>query len=178
MDHRRLALNQNTLNHSKMKITGLLLFISFLLMNSACQRKMISTSEENLRKELIGEWRNLGIHIDVKTANNTDKNTVWESNESNWEERQKIKPIHTFFKPDNTFYSEYYNLKDSLFYRPSGKWTLKGSELIFYYQQPKADTLVFSLDIQEGVATFNGLVDWDSDGKKDDHYIGTQRKQH
>ncbi|MGZ3885104.1 MAG: hypothetical protein ACXVPQ_07670 [Bacteroidia bacterium] len=131
----------------------------------------------DLRRQLIGEWRNVTLHVDVITANGTDKNTVWESNEGNWEERLHIKPIRTFFKDDNTFYSEYYNLKDSLIYRPTGKWDLKGNKLTFYYLKPKADTLYFTLSITNGIATFKGKLDWDEDGKKDDLYAGTQRKQ-
>ena len=150
----------------------------FILVLIACNRNMVSSSPEPaLRKQLIGQWRNIGLHVDVHSANGTDKNVVWESNESNWEERQKIKPIHTYFNNDNTFYSEYYDLKDSLIYNPSGKWSLNGNKLTFYYQKPKTDTLYFTVAIKNNIATFYGLLDWDDDGKKDDDYTGTQRKQ-
>ena len=154
------------------------LLLLLLLATTSCNRKMaISKDEANLRKQLIGQWRNLTLHIDVMTANNTNKNVVWESNEANWEEHQKIKPIHTFFNNDNTFYSEYYDLNDSLIYHPNGKWTLKGNALTFYYEKPTADTLYFTVHIKDDVATFEGMLDWDNDGRKDDKYVGTQRKQ-
>lgn len=147
---------------------------AIIFMQSMSLRMQNSPS---LRQQLIGQWRNLGLRVDVKTANNTDKDVIWESNESNWEEKQKIKPIHTYFNNDNTFFSEYYDLKDSLIYRPTGKWTLLGNKLTFFYEKPKMDTLFFTIQIKNDIATFDGYLDWDDDGKKDDHYIGTQRKQ-
>jgi hypothetical protein len=157
-----------------MKIKSILLIVPIIIF-SAFSIKL--NNSEDLRKQLIGQWRNLTIHIDIMSADNTDKKEVWEANESNWEKQFKIKPIHTYFKEDNTFYSEYYTLKDSMFYRPTGKWTLKGNNLTFYYEKPKVDTLYFTVSIKDNIATFHGILDWDEDGKKDDIYDGTQRKQ-
>jgi len=137
----------------------------------------VQAQSSKLRKQLIGEWRNLTMHLDIVKAADTAKNKVFYCDESNWQSMLHIKPIHTFFNDDNTFHSDYYTLKDSLFRRAAGKWELKGSRLTFYYATPKADTAYFTLSIKKDVATFKGMVDWSGDGKKDDTYIGTQRKQ-
>lgn len=150
-----------------------LLSLSFIFLCSF----MAYQKDTSLRNQLIGQWRNLTISINMITVNNTDKNELWECNESNWEQCVKIKPIRTYFKKDNTFYSEYYTLKDSLFNKQSGKWNLKDSILTFFYETPKKDTMQFILSIKGEVATFKGKIDWDGDGKKDDEYYGTQKRQ-
>lgn len=133
-------------------------------------------AQSDLREQLVGQWRNLTMHLKVVDAANPANNKIYDYNEKNWEDSLKIRPIHTYFKADNSFYSEYYNLKDSLVFRQSGKWALEGRHLTFYYEKPKADTLHFTVGIKDNVATFHGLVDWSGDGKKDDEYAGTQRK--
>ncbi len=150
------------------------LFMMFVIFNSNILKGQPLT---DLRSQLIGQWRNLTMHLVLINASHPDKNKVLDYNENNWEDSLHIKPIHTYFNRDNTFYSEYYTLKDSIFYKPTGKWALEGNNLTFYYEKPRVDTLHFTLSIKDNVATFKGMVDWNGDGKKDDEYIGTQRKQ-
>src|SRR5688572_27874685 len=76
-------------------------------------------------KELTGEWNNLSIKIDIHSKNNSDSNEVFEVNQSEWEEKLKIKPIHTFFRSDSSWNSAHYNVKDTRVYNPTGKWWLE-----------------------------------------------------
>lgn len=122
-----------------------------------------------LAKALIGEWRNIYVRITIK-----DK--VMEADSSNWEARLQIRPIRTHFQADGTYYSEYRNLQDSIVKRPSGTWSLKGDSLTMSQLQPDAMQMTFQLHIEKDVATFTGLIDFDGDGKADDHYYGRQRK--
>ena len=41
---------------------------------------------------------------------------------------------------------------------------------------PSLDTTVYALLIIKNTASFECLLDWDMDGKKDDKYYGTQVK--
>ena len=88
----------------------------------------------------------------------------------------KIKPIRSFFHADSTWNSAHYNLNASLVYNPSGKWWIKENRLVMAQDFPSADTTSYSLLLKQGTALFEGLLDWDMDGKKDDIYSGRQIK--
>lgn len=127
-------------------------------------------------KDLIGEWNNLSIRIDIQSKNNSDTSEVFEVNRFEWEERLKIKPIRSFFRADNTWNSAHYNLKDSLVYNPSGKWWIKENKLVMLQDFPSPDTNSYTLLLIKDTASFEGLLDWDMDGRKDDLYFGRQIK--
>jgi hypothetical protein len=143
----------------------------------ACQDSGRSIKENVIESnELIGEWNNLSIRINIQSKNNSDSSEVFEVNRPEWEERLKIKPIRTFFREDSTWNSAHYNLKDSLVYNPSGKWWIKDDMLVLFQDFPSLDTTSYTLQLKKDTASFAGLVDWDMDGKKDDNYIGRQIK--
>jgi hypothetical protein len=126
--------------------------------------------------ELIGEWNNPSIKINIQSKNNLDISEVFEVNRPEWEERLRIKPIRTFFRTDSTWNSAHYNLKDSLVYNPSGKWWMKENKLVMLQEFPSPDTAVYSVVLNKDSASFESLLDWDMDGKKDDLYFGRQIK--
>lgn len=143
----------------------------------ACQGSG-SNKKENVieSKELTGEWNNLSIKIDIHSKNNSDSNEVFEVNQPEWGEKLKIKPIRTFFRSDSSWNSAHYNLKDSLVYNPSGKWWLEKDKLVMLQNFPSPDTSTYSLLLQKDTASFETILDWDMDGKKDDKYFGRQIK--
>jgi len=125
-------------------------------------------------QQLTGEWNNLSIKIDINSINNSDTNEVFEVDRPQWEEKLKIKPIRTFFRADSTWNSAHYNLKDSLVYDPSGKWWMEGDKLVMLQTIPTPDTTTYSFILREDTASFECMLDWDMDGRKDDKYYGTQ----
>lgn len=124
--------------------------------------------------ELIGEWNNLSIRINIQSKNNLDSSEVFEVNRPGWEDRLRIKPIRTFFRTDSTWNSAHYNLNDSLVYNPSGKWWLHAEKLVMLQDFPSRDTTTYSLSLKNDTASFETMLDWDMDGKKDDLYFGKQ----
>jgi hypothetical protein len=130
-----------------------------------------STPQGPLAHALVGEWSNLYLRI---TMNN---GSVMEADSSNWETRLGIKPIHTFFKADGSYYSEYRNLQDSLVRRPSGTWIIEGDSLSMNEATPQTAVYKFKLEITADIATFSGLIDFDGDGTRDELYFGRQRKK-
>ena len=153
------------------------LFMFILLMVA-----LISCNYENNRKttaptqQMTGEWSSLSIKVDIQSKNNTDSNQLFEVDRVNWEEVLKIKPIRTFFRADSTWNSAHYDLNDSLVYNPSGKWWIENEKLVMQQMLPSLDTTVYALLIIKNTASFECLLDWDMDGKKDDKYYGTQVK--
>jgi hypothetical protein len=144
----------------------------------ACNNSENNSKETNPSPEqqLIGEWNNLSIKIDINSKNNSDTNEVFEVDRPQWEEKLKIKPIRSFFRTDSIWNSAHYNLKDSLVYDPSGKWWVADGKLTMLQSLPSADTTIYNYSIKSDTATFEALVDWDMDGKKDDKYFGRQVK--
>lgn len=135
------------------------------------EEKPLSASEQ-----LTGEWNNIFLKVDIHSKNNSDSAEVLEVDRLQWEERLKIKPIRTFFRKDSTWNSAHYNLNDSLVYNPAGKWWLEGDRLVMLQQFPTPDTTNYTLSIKGDTATFECILDWDMDGKKDDKYFGKQIK--
>lgn len=78
--------------------------------------------DEVKQNPLIGEWRNLTIRVEMDKKHG-EPTSIFEANEATWEEKVRIKPIRTYFREDNTFNSEHFNLKDSLVLNPEGTWT-------------------------------------------------------
>jgi hypothetical protein len=126
--------------------------------------------------ELIGEWNNLSIRINIQSKNNLDTSEVFEVSRSEWEERLRIKPIRTFFRADSSWNSAHYNLKDSLVYNPSGKWWITENKLVMLQEFPSPDTTRYTMILKKDTVSFESLLDWDMDGKKDDLYFGRQIK--
>jgi hypothetical protein len=143
----------------------------------ACQDSGRSGKENMIESnQLIGEWNNLSMKINIQSKNNLDTSEVFEVNRPEWEERLRIKPIRTFFRADSTWNSAHYNLKDSLVYNPSGKWWIKENKLVMVQEFPSPDTTRYTLVLKKDTASFESLLDWDMDGKKDDLYFGKQIK--
>lgn len=155
------------------RITYLFVFVILLACNEAQDNK---AAKESNSQQLIGEWNNLSIKIDIRSKNDSDSNEVFEVNRPEWEERLKIKPIRTFFREDSTWNSAHYNLKDSLVYNPTGKWWIENDKLTMLQQFPSPDTTIYLLKLEKDTASFEALLDWDMDGKKDDTYFGKQLK--
>ena len=125
--------------------------------------------------QIIGQWRNDSLYIGVDSHNNTDSTIIAETNSANWEEKLHIKPIRTYFSSDGSYYSEYRNLRDSVFKRPSGTWFIKGDSIIINEVTPESTILRLHLTINGNLATFEGMIDFDGDGHVDERYFGVQK---
>ncbi len=127
-------------------------------------------------QQLIGEWNNIWIKVEIVSRGNSDSNEIIEVDRPEWESKLNIKPIRTFFRADSTYNSAHYNLADSLVYNPNGKWWVDGDKLILLQLLPFPDTTTLQFSFKNDTASFEGMVDFDSDGKKDDKYFGRQVK--
>lgn len=116
------------------------------------------------------------MKINLASFKNTAEDKVVEADSANWEARLHIKPIRTQFNGDGSYRSEYRNLQDSVVRVTSGTWALEGDSLIMAQAKPEVSRTKFQLRIEQDLATFTGLIDFDGDGKTDDLYFGRQRK--
>ena len=133
-----------------------------------------SNNESATASRLVGEWNNISIKVDIQSANNSDSNSVFDAKRGEWEPVVKIRPIRTFFNADSTWHSAHYTLKDSLFYDPSGRWWIEGDSLVMQQQLPAPETTKYFLTLNGDTASFRGILDWDTDKKRDDIYFGEQ----
>jgi len=146
----------------------------------------VKENDKKVYDQLIGEWRNVSMKVEMLTVNNTDSTSTLDVTEANWEQIMQIRTIRTFFKADGTYNSVHANLNDSLIYNPAGKWSVQGDSILMTDTFPQARlTYKYRFTIREQdvngkkelLAEFWGVEDFDQDGKKDDSYYGVQRKQ-
>lgn len=125
--------------------------------------------------QFFGEWRN--VSMDITTALNTANSEVKKYSEADWEEQLKMKPIRTFYKTDGTYYSEYRDLRDKIFSTPSGTWRVVQDSVYLNQLKPDQRTAAYHVTFNEdNTATFKAMLDWTQNGKKDDLYVGVQRR--
>ncbi|HEX2630772.1 MAG TPA: hypothetical protein VHM26_17265 [Chitinophagaceae bacterium] len=123
---------------------------------------------------LAGDWDNKYINIKTNSKNNTDSSETLEISGADWQTKLKANRIRTSLRPDSTWNSAHYNLNDSIVYDPSGKWWVVGDSLVFQQILPTPETNTFKFILNGDSITFEAMLDWDLDGKKDDHYFGRQ----
>ena len=134
-----------------------LLCISFFLVDCDNNKSEKTEDAAATASDLIGEWNNVSLKVDINSKNNTDSADVFEAAQPHWEEKLKIRPIRTFFRADSTWNSAHYNLKDSLVYNPSGKWWIDRDQLVMMQDFPSPDTTSYLLTISRDTATFDAL---------------------
>lgn len=145
-----------------------------VLLTILCAFTLKPNVQPGLGTQLIGEWRNLYVRIRLNVHGPNRR--VIEADSANWETRLRIKPIRTHFNADDTYYSEYRDLRDSIIRIPSGTWVVKGDSIIITQLKPEKSIMKLKVSINKDKATFSGLLDFDGDGKNDDEYFGIQRR--
>ena len=139
---------------------------------SNSEEKNINKKESkiDLKKELLGKWKNSKIKVTMKTEKG---DSVLLATPKTWGEVLNIKPIITTFKKNGTFKSVYKSLDNEIIMTREGEWSVKKDSL--FMTQDKITT-AYKVKIDDGKATFRGILDWDQDGEVDDLYQGRQIK--
>jgi hypothetical protein len=149
--------------------------VIFLLLFSCSQPA--DHSAALLPQQLHGQWRNIYMKLEMDSYKGTDSLKVLEVDERSWESVMKIRPIRTYFWYDGTYNSAHYDLHDSLFYNPAGRWKLVGDSITMVDTFPKPGlTYRYKVALKGDILEFTGKEDLDGDGSADDHYYGTQRR--
>jgi hypothetical protein len=148
------------------------LLIAVVTIIAACKDSKQDSS--SLKDDLTGDWISNSLKVEMSSAGNSGRDSVFEANSSNWADVIGIKPIITHFRPDGTYNSEHYSKKDSLFYNPYGKWQIAGDSLIMNDTTGGNIRYAYRTEVKNDTAYFWGLEDFDQDGKVDDKYYGTQ----
>ncbi len=154
-----------------MKIEVILLMSAMLLIGGC-----YSPHKDISRKDLIGEWHNFYVNLEMPSYQGGASTFRLEANEMNWEELMEMKPIRTFFRENGTYVSEYRNLEDSVFMIHSGYWEIANDSLILRQREPVPIDYRYAVSLQGDTATFVAVMDFDGDGQEDDHYQGIQTK--
>ncbi|MDH3710475.1 MAG: hypothetical protein OER04_11335 [Cyclobacteriaceae bacterium] len=134
-----------------------------------------TSQQEPLPETIQGKWSNIDLSVIIQTQNNEDTSITFKVSPGEWEQILHIKPILTEYYEDGSYRSEYRNLNDSLIRVAQGSWEMVGDSLQLLEEQVAAR---YYLRIQGDTATFTGYLDWDQDGKRDDLYLGRQRRHH
>ena len=133
-------------------------------------------TKDSLQKQLLGEWNYTSMKVKINTALNSDSTAYVDINEGNWEKELKTKAPKAVFNEDLTYYVEYKNLKDSIIRGAAGTWYVINDSLTMNQKQPDNTSFLYKVAINNGIAEFTGVVDWEGDGKVDDEYTGVLKK--
>jgi len=154
----------------------LILFIAALGLISCQQEPSSNESAEptlDLDKTLPGTWELINITVKVNSFENTDSSYVEEIKEEQWEKTFFVKPVRTYYEMDNKYRRAHLNLEDDLMSESRGMWNTFNDTLMMI--EPDATYQYVISKQPNGLLKFSTLLDWDSDGEKDDEYVGLQR---
>jgi len=159
----------------KVKIFFSALLLSLLAI--ACNT-LAPTRNTALEKRLVGPWQSGSLKLTMNTFGNKDTTRVFEVDETTWQAKMGMRPIHTIYFGDGTFISEHRNLKDSVIFSPAGVWNIMGDTLMVKDTFPEVGLpYKYKIVINEKIAELTGIEDCDNDGTADDDYYGTIRRQ-
>lgn len=149
--------------------------ITLLAIASVCCEP---AENKEMEKLMLGEWYSHDLKINMNSFKNKDTVRVFEVNESEWERKMNIRPIKTVYFENGTYISEHRNLRDSVIFRPAGKWNIAGTIISIQDTFPElGPQYSYTLSLKNNMAEFLGLEDCDNDGTADDDYFGRlQRK--
>jgi len=150
-------------------ISGLLLFIFFACQDDTPQQ---TRDELPLEEALIGVWEAVSFEVLVNSVQNSDSSYVFEITEQDWQNRLKVLPVQRYFYKDKKFIEQFRGLDGVPYDTLRGMWNTFGDTLMMV--EPNA-TYNYEVDIEKGMSTYYGLLDWDGDGNADDEYTGVYR---
>lgn len=150
------------------------IFLALILSISACKPRL-SPTEINLKEALIGEWRNVSLHVTHPTHKGSDSTHIIIVEKGKWVEKMQMAPIRTHYKKDGTYFSEYRTVADSLFFLSEGTWDVENDSLMMTIG-PKKTRVMYKVELDGKEAKITSRLDFDADGQADDLYVGVQKK--
>lgn len=163
-----------------MKKISSIYFLSFFV--SACTntgpyiKNMPIDSSSSQYLQLTGSWKTIGLNVTLHTVHTTSHDSAIVANSANWEEQTEMEPVIFDFYKNGTYATEYRDLLDSVQYRGTGIWRLKGSDSLLLYSSQGAKTYTYTFLIRNDSAFFHTVLDFDGDGKADDEMVSIVQK--
>jgi len=136
-----------------------------------------ASPERTHAPELLGTWQNTFLIVESAEADQMDPTyQMLAADSTNWDRVMGMKPVRTTFKEDGRFEAEYRNLQDSIYTIARGEWYTAGDSLHFFQWEPDTFAATWRFGVVQDTLHLEGIVDWDRDGYRNDHYVGTQKK--
>lgn len=150
------------------------LSVALLLVLWACNSDV---ENRELAQQLNGSWINTSLSIEMNTYRNGTALKKFSVKEGEWEKQMGVKPVLTIYHQNGTFATEHRNLRDSVFLRQAGKWTILGDSLFMRDTLPEESGWYrYRILFTGNRFKITGLEDSDNDGKNDDRYEGEMVK--
>ena len=124
---------------------------------------------------MVGHWyaNTLDVQYDFATDSLQQELVVLED----FPEVLGIANVLAIYKEDGSFSSTYIGLKGEDLYTEEGRWYAEGDSLyIIYSPADQLDTFAYHFWVDGKVGVFKSIIDWDQDGRKDDHLTLTSLK--
>jgi hypothetical protein len=142
--------------------------------SSAAEQETGGKPARPLQENLPGTWESVSVQVVVNSAEgDTTESYVFEVPEEEWARRLGMKPIRSFFFPNNTYRQEFMTVNDSMINVARGIWNAFGDTLMLI--EPDA-TYQYVVKFDKGMMELRALLDWDGDGLEDDDYLGIHRR--
>ena len=140
---------------------------------------ILSAQNEPTMFQFSGTYKTVSVKVSIQTPGKDVKETEIETTEADFLEKVGIKARKTEFVSDGTFKLTYYGENDLPVDVSSGTWNFMEGKMVLIHEKPAFDKMVFSFKVSEEgkKVDYEGLVDWDKDGEKDDLIRFTDQKQ-
>ncbi|HNP47989.1 MAG TPA: hypothetical protein PKK99_04970 [Bacteroidia bacterium] len=127
-----------------------------------------TSSSQDLKTAIVGRWDTSYVLISMKSINNSDVDGTMEVQPHKTEDCCDPTKVHSVFREDGTYLSEYRDANKKLVIKSAGKWSTQGKTLILNQEFPKIKTLRYEATFDKNYAEFRSTVDFDLDGQDDD----------
>ncbi|MCC5866965.1 MAG: hypothetical protein JJU27_00525 [Gammaproteobacteria bacterium] len=126
---------------------------------------------------LVGAWRGVSMEVYLDAEDGPGTRAI-AMDEALWAENG-LAPPEMRFTEDGLYITVYRDLEGRELQRASGYWIIDedDKELTLFQREPAMERHSYTVTMQGGLLSrFEGLVDWNSDGKATDLYVGEQRR--
>ncbi len=130
-----------------------------------------------LAKQMTGQWHTIGLHVEAKSWNNTDKDSIFDIPSTEFNFKLGFNKNIGTYKLDGSFEETYYSYSDSLLMRVTGNWDAKGDTVYVQQMSPSINENHYYFELKGDTGYFKTYLDWDKDGKKDDLFTSTALKK-
>jgi hypothetical protein len=118
---------------------------------------------------VVGTWQSSSLFIE--SADIPEGQPGWEyfiATPRSWEKVMGFRSIRTLYKADGSFSAEYRDRRDSVFVTATGTWYTVRDSLYFFQWAPDTFSASYQFAVVDDTLKFNGIVDWERDGLRND----------
>ncbi len=126
---------------------------------------------------LVGAWRGVSMEVYLDAENGPGTRAI-SMDEALWAENG-LAPPEMRFTEEGYYFTVYRDIEGREVQSASGYWIIDDAdnELTLFQREPAMERHSYTVTMQGSLLSrFEGMVDWNSDGRATDLYVGEQRR--